>query len=149
MDQVLAATVRYPAETLAEEMRSRSAAETGEESIGQLVEAMLGVYNRHRREMWAAYTRSARVPELMRAQLVAGAVWMSAIENFLSRWPGVWTVDRQTARRALLAFTSYPTWRGFTGSGGFGSPEAERFVTDVLCRHLLREERRLQKQQPS
>jgi AcrR family transcriptional regulator len=149
MDQVLAATVRYPAETLAEELRSRSAAETAKEGIGQLVEAMFGVYNRHRREMWAVYTRSQAVPELIRAQLVASAVWVSAIDNFLSRWPDVWTVDRQTAKRALLAFTSYPTWRGFTGSGGFGSPEAERFMTDVICRYMLREDRRIQKQQPS
>lgn len=149
MEHVLAATVRYPAETLAEELRSRSAAESVEEAIGQLVEAMFAVYNRHRREMWAAYTRSASVPELMRAQLLAGAVWMDAIEDFFARWPDVWAIDRQTAKRALLAFTSYPTWRGFTGVGGFGSPEAERFMTDVICRYMLRENRRSQKQQPS
>ncbi len=145
MEHVLAATVRYPAETLAEELRSRSAAESVEEAIGQLVEAMFAVYNRHRREMWAAYTCSQSVPELMRAQLAAGAVWVSAIENFLSRGPDVWTVYRQTAKQALLAFTSYPTWRGFTGSGGFGTPEAERFVIDVICRYMLREDRRSKK----
>jgi AcrR family transcriptional regulator len=142
IDKVLAAAMRYPAETLAEELRSRSGAESVEEAIGQLVEVVFAVYNRHRREMWAAYTRSQSVPELMRALLVAVAVLVSAIESLLSRWPDVWTVDRQTAKRALLAFTSYPAWRGFTGSGGFGSPEAERFVTDVICRYLLREDRR-------
>lgn len=149
MDLILTATVRYPAETLAEELRNRSAAESVEEAIGQLVETMFAVYNRHRREMWAAYTRSESVPELLRTLIVVSTVWVSAIESFLSRWPDAWTVDRQTAKRALLAFTSYPTWRGFTGTGGFGSPEAERLVTDVICRYMLREDRRPQEKQPA
>ena len=145
-DRVLAAALRYPGEALAEELSSRPAAESAEEAIGQLVEAMFAVYNSHRREMWAAYSRAGDVPELAEAVRLAVAGWMAAIEDFFSCWPDVWAIDRQMAKRALITFTSYPTWRGVTASGGFGSPEAERFVTDVLCRYLLREGRRSQKQ---
>ena len=138
-DQVLAAALRFPAKALAEELNGRPAAESAEDAIARLVDTMFAVYNRHRPELWAAYSRSAQVPELMRAQGVALVAWMAAVEDLFSRWPDVWAIDPATAKRAVLALTSYPTWRGFAAAGGFGPPEAERFVTDVLCSYLLRE----------
>jgi AcrR family transcriptional regulator len=146
-DQVLAAALRYPAEALAEELSGRPAAESAEGAVARLVDAMFAIYNRHRPELWAAYSRSAQVPELMRAESVAVAAWLAAVEDLFSRWPDVWAVNAQIAKRAMIALTSYPTWRGFAGAGGFGPPEAERFVTDLLCRYLLRESRPSRKQQ--
>jgi AcrR family transcriptional regulator len=140
-DQVLSAALRFPAEALAEELSIRPAAKCAEEAIGSLVDAMFAVYNRHRPELWAAYTRSAEVPELMAAHRAGVLGWLAAVEDLFSRWPDVWAIDPVTAKRAVIAFTSYPTWRGFAATGGFGSPEAERFVTDLLCSYLLPEDR--------
>jgi AcrR family transcriptional regulator len=148
-DQVLAAALRFPAAALAEEMSARPAPESAGQAIGHLVDALFAIYNRHRPELWAAYTRSAQVPELMRAQGVAIAAWLAAVERIFSRWPDVWAIDPRTAKRAIISFTSYPAWRGFAGAGGFGPPEAERFVTDVLCRYLLREGQASREQPPS
>lgn len=148
-DQVLAAALRFPAAALAEEMSGRPAPESAGQAIGHLVDALFAIYNRHRPELWAAYTRSAQVPELMRAQNVAIAAWLTAVERLFSRWPDVWEIDPLTAKRAIIAFTSYPTWRGFAGAGGFGPPEAARFVTDILCRYLLPESGPSQQPPPS
>jgi AcrR family transcriptional regulator len=147
-DQLLAAALRFPAKALAEELNGRPAAESVEGAIARLVDAMFAIYNRHRPELWAAYSHSAHVPELMRAQSVAVVAWLAAVEDLFSRWPDVWAIDPATAKRAVIAFTSYPTWRGFAATGGFGPPEAERFITDVLCRYLLRESQTSQ-QKPS
>ena len=137
-DDVLGAALRNPAELLAEELSRRSAAESAEEAIGELVEAMFGVYNRYSAEIWTAYSRSDDVPELAEALRVVVEAWMSAIEGFIARWPDAWTIDQQLAKRIVAALTSYPTWRGFTGPGGFGSPEAELFITDLMRQSLLR-----------
>ena len=140
-DDLLAAALRYPAEAIAEEVQGRATPESAEEAIAGLVEAMFAVYNRHRLELWAAYSRAGDVPELAKATQVATTGWLSLIENLFSRWPDVWNVERELAKREIVAFTSYPAWRGLAGAGGFGSPEAELLVADVLCRHLLRGER--------
>ncbi len=145
-DQVLVGALSYPAEALAEELSSRSVAESAKEALGELVEAMFSVYGRHRAEMWAAYSRAADVPELAKAATVAVAAWMSAINDFFSRWGDSVAIDRDVAKRTMIALTSYPTWRGFRAAGGFGSPEAEMLVTDMLCQRLLREGRGSQQQ---
>jgi AcrR family transcriptional regulator len=148
-DRVLAAALRYPAEALAEELNGRPTAESVEGAIARLVDSMFAIYNRHRPELWAAYSHSAEVPELMRAQGVAIVAWLAAVEGLFLRWPDVWAIDPLTAKQAMIAFTSYPTWRGFTATGGFGSPDAERFITDILCRYLLGEGRPSREQRPS
>ncbi len=148
IDQVLVAALRFPAKELSEELSGRPAAESPEGAIARLVDSLFAIYNRHRPELWAAYTRSALVPELMRAQGVATFAWMAAVEDIFSRWPDVWAIDPLTAKRAVIALTSYPTWRGLAGAGGFGPLEAERFVTDILCRHVLQDSRP-SREQPS
>jgi hypothetical protein len=46
-------------------------------------------------------------------------------------------VDLIEAKRALSALTSYQTWRGTMGPGGFGAPQAQEFVSGLLERYLL------------
>lgn len=140
-DQLLAAALRYPAEALAEELNNRSEARSPSEAIGELVAAMFAVYGRHRAEMWAGYSRAGEVPELAEAVSIGVAKWMDATEAFFSQWGGALAVGRDEARRIMIALTSYPAWRGFTAAGGFGSPEAEILVTELLCQRLLRDQR--------
>ncbi len=131
-DDLLAASVRYPAEALSAELSKRPPGPSAREDMQTLVAALFATYSRHRPEMWAAYTRSAQVPELMRAQLVGQAAWLSAIEAFMARWSNRCAIEPLLAKRTIVALTSYPTWRGLAGAGGFGSPEAETLVTTLL-----------------
>lgn len=131
-DDLLAASIRYPAEALSAELSERPPGPSAREDMQTLVAALFATYNRHRPEMWAAYTRSAQVPELMRAQLIGQAAWLSAIEAFMARWSDRCAIPLLLAKRAIVALTSYPAWRGLAGAGGFGSPEAETFVTKLL-----------------
>lgn len=131
-DDLLAASIRYPAEALSAELSERPPGPSAREDMQTLVAALFATYNRHRPEMWAAYTRSAQVPELMRAQLIGQAAWLSAIEAFMARWSDRCAIQPLLAKRAIVALTSYPAWRGLAGAGGFGSPEAETFVTKLL-----------------
>lgn len=131
-DDLLAASVRYPAEALSAELSKRPPGQSAREDMQTLVAALFATYSRHRPEMWAAYTRSAQVPELMRAQLVGQAAWLSAIEAFMARWSNRCAIEPLLAKRTIVALTSYPTWRGLAGAGGFGSPEAETLVTTLL-----------------
>jgi len=131
-DDVLTAAVRYPAQALSEELSQRLAGKSPREDLQSLATSLFAIYNRYRRETWALYTRSAEVPELMRVQFGAGAALMSAVEALLARWAQRCAIDPLLAKRAILALTSYPAWRGLAGVGGFGSPEAETIVTKLL-----------------
>jgi AcrR family transcriptional regulator len=136
-DDLLAASVRYPAEALSAELSKRPPGQSAREDMQTLVAALFAIYSRHRPEMWAAYTRSAQVPELMRAQLMGGAAWLSAVEAFMARWSDRCAIEPLLAKRAIVALTSYPAWRGLAGAGGFGSPEAETFVTGMLYEFIF------------
>lgn len=136
-DDLLAASVRYPAEALSAELSKRPPGQSAREDMQSLVAALFAIYNRHRPEMWAVYTRSAQVPELMRAQLMGGAAWLSAVEAFMARWSDRCAIEPLLAKRAIVALTSYPAWRGLAGAGGFGSPEAETFVTKLLYEFIF------------
>jgi AcrR family transcriptional regulator len=131
-DDVLAAAVRYPAQAISEELSQRPRARSAREDLQSLVAALFAIYNRHRREMWALYTRSADAPELIQALFVSGGAWLSAVDALLARWSERLAVDPLLAKRAIVAFSSYPTWRGLAGAGGFGSPEAEALVAGLL-----------------
>lgn len=131
-DDLLASAVRYPAEALSEELSRRPPGKSAREDLRSLAASLFAIYTRYRREMWAAYTSSASVPQLMDAQRVAGRAWISAVEDVMSRWSHHLKTDPLLAKRAVIAFTSYPAWRGLAGAGGFGSPEAEELVTGLL-----------------
>lgn len=136
-DDLLAASVRYPAEALSAELSKRPPGQSAREDMQTLVAALFAIYSRHRPEMWAVYTRSAQVPELMRAQLMGGAAWLSAVEAFMAHWSDRCAIEPLLAKRAIVALTSYPAWRGLAGAGGFGSPEAETFVTKLLYEFIF------------
>jgi AcrR family transcriptional regulator len=136
-DDLLAASVRYPVEALSAELSKRPPGQSAREDMQTLVAALFAIYSRHRPEIWATYTRSAQVPELMRAQLMAGAAWLSAIEAFMARWSDRCAIEPLLAKRAIVALTSYPAWRGLAGTGGFGSPDAETFVTKLLYEFIF------------
>ncbi len=136
-DDLLAASVRYPAEALSAELSKRPPGQSAREDMQTLVAALFAIYSRHRPEMWAAYTRSAQVPELMRAQLMGQAVWLSAIQAFMARWSDRCAIEPLLAKRTIVALTSYPAWRGLAGAGGFGSPEAETIVTKLLYEFIF------------
>ena len=131
-DDLLAAAVRHPAQALSEELSQRSPGRSPHDDLQSLAASLFAIYNRYRRETWALYTRSAEVPELMRVQFVAGAALLSAVEALLARWSERCAIDPLLAKRAIVALTSYPTWRGLAGAGGFGSPEAETLVAKLL-----------------
>ncbi len=136
-DDLLAAAVRYPAEALSAELSKRPPGPSAREDMQTLVAALFAIYSRHRPELWATYTRSAQVTELMRAQLMGGAAWLSAVEAFMARWADRCAIKPLLAKRAIVALTSYPAWRGLAGAGGFGSPEAETFVTKLLYEFIF------------
>jgi AcrR family transcriptional regulator len=135
-DDVLASAFRYPAQAMSEELSRRPPAKSPREDLQSLAAALFSIYSRHRREMWAAYTRSADVPELLQALTISGGAWLSAVDALLARWSEPCAVDSILAKRAIVALTSYPAWRGFAGAGGFGSPEAETIVARLLY-HLI------------
>jgi AcrR family transcriptional regulator len=132
-DDLLAAAVRYPAQALSEELSKRSAGQSPLEDLQSLVAALFAIYNRYRPEIWTLYNWSSEVPQLMPALRVAGMAWISAVEALMARWSHRCAIDPLLAKRAIVALTSYPAWRGLAGAGGFGSPEAEAFVTKLLC----------------
>jgi AcrR family transcriptional regulator len=131
-DDILTAAVRYPAQALSDELSKRPPGQTPREDLPGLAAALFAIYARYRREMWAAYTRSAEVPELMQALLVGGGAMLSAADALLARWPQHRAIDPLLAKRAIVALTSYPTWRGLAGAGGFASPEAETLIASLL-----------------
>ncbi|KKL09405.1 hypothetical protein LCGC14_2566200 [marine sediment metagenome] len=131
-DDVLAAAVRYPAQALSEELSKRPAGQSPREDLQSLVAALFAIYNRYRPEIWTLYNWSGEVPQLMQALRVATVSWLSAVEALMGRWSNRCAIDPLLAKRAIMALTSYPTWRGFAGAGGFGSPEAETLVTRLL-----------------
>ncbi len=131
-DDVLAASVRHPAQALSEELSQRPPGKSARDDLQSLAAALFSIYNRYRREMWALYTHSAEVPELMRVQFVAGAAMISAVEALLARWSQRCAIDPLLAKRAIVALISYPAWRGLAGVGGFASPEAETVVAKLL-----------------
>ena len=135
-DDVLAAAVRHPAQALSRELSQRPPGQSPHDDLQSLAASLFAIYERYRRETWALYTHSAEVPELMRVQFVAGAAMVSAVEALLARWSDRCAIDPLRAKRAILALTSYPTWRGLAGVGGFGSPDAGALVAGLLY-HLI------------
>jgi len=131
-DDLLAAAVRHPAQALSEELSQRPPGQPAREDLQTLVTALFAIYERHRPEIWTLYNWSSEVPQLMQALRVSGAAWMSAVEALMARWSKRCAIDPLLAKRAVMALTSYPTWRGFAGAGGFGSPEAETIVAKLL-----------------
>ncbi len=138
-DDLLASALHYPQEALRAELADRPEARSAYEDIHNLVAALFAVYAAYRAEMWAAYSRSPEVPELLAALRSAATAWNSAVDDLVARWHGSFRVDPQSAKQTLVALTSYPTWRGFMGAGGFTPSEAEGFVTHLLCRSILGE----------
>lgn len=135
-DDVLAAAVRYPAQAMSEELSQRPPAPSPRDDLQSLAASLFAIYTRYRRETWALYTRSADSPELMQALLVSGGAWLSAVDALMDRWSERCAIDPILAKRVIVALTSYPAWRGLTGAGGFGSPEAEALVARLL-HHLI------------
>lgn len=131
-DDVLAAAVRHPAQALSEELSQRPPGRSPRDDLQSLAASLFAIYNRYRRETWALYTHSAEVPELMRVQFVAGAAMISAVDALMARWSQRCAIDPLLAKRAILALTSYPAWRGLAGVGSFASPEAETLVAKLL-----------------
>ena len=136
-NDILAAALRYPAEALAEELSNQPPAKSAKEDIRNLVAALFAIYDRHRAEMWAAYTRAGEVSELLKASRLAAESWVSAVDGLIARWSHRLAIDAMLAKRAMIALTSYPAWRGFTAAGGFGSREAEELVAKLLCEYIL------------
>jgi AcrR family transcriptional regulator len=136
-DDLLAAAVRYPAQALSEELSKRPAGQSPREDLQSLVAALFAIYDRYRPEIWTLYNWSGEVPELMQALLVSGAAWLSAVEALMARWSDRCAIEPLLAKRAIVALTSYPAWRGLAGAGGFGSPEAETFVTKLLYEFIF------------
>lgn len=137
-DDVLVASLRHAGEALAEELADRPEPESASKAIRQLVCTMHALYERYRPEIWAAYSRGDEVPQLSMAVMSAMYAWNGAIDGTLDRCAGELAVDRIEAKRALSALTSYQTWRGTMGPGGFGAPQAQEFVAGLLERYLLR-----------
>jgi len=136
-DDVLVASLRHAGGVLADELSGRPEPHSASEAIQQLVYTMYSLYNRYRPEIWAAYSRGDEVPQLAMAVMSAMHSWNSAIDDVLDRYAEELAVDRGSAKRALAALTSYQTWRGMMGPGGFGAPQAEEFVAGLLERYLL------------
>jgi len=137
-DEVLVASLRYPARALEEELSRRPESASAPEAIRHLVYVMFSLYNRYRPEIWAAYSRGDQVPQLAMAVMSAMFAWNGAIDSMLDLCAGELVVDRIEAKRALSALTSYQTWRGTMGPGGFGATQAEEFIAGLLERYLLR-----------
>jgi AcrR family transcriptional regulator len=135
-DDVLAAAVRYPARALFEELSKRPTGQSPRQDLQSLAASLFAIYDRYRPEIWTLYNWSSEVPQLMQALLVSGAAWLSAVDALLARWSERCAVDPLLAKRAIIALTSYPAWRGLAGAGGFGSPEAEALVARLLY-HLI------------
>jgi len=136
-DDVLVASLRHAGEAVAEELGGRPEPESASQAVRQLVCTMHALYQRYRPEIWAAYSRGDEVPQLAMAVMSAMYAWNGAIESTLDRCAGELAVDRIEAKRALSALTSYQTWRGTMGPGGFGGPQAQEFVSGLLERYLL------------
>ena len=136
-DDVLAACIRFPQEVAGEawgaEGRPRSAAD----DLRWLVERMFALYNEHTAEAWATFTRSQDVPVLEAAWNTAIATRAARIDELLARWPNAWDIDGATARRLVLALTSFPVWLGFTDRDRFTSREAAQEVIRILSERLL------------
>jgi len=71
-DDLLAAAVRHPAQALSEELSQRPPGQPAREDLQTLVTALFAIYERHRPEIWAVYTRSSAVPQLPQKPLVSG-----------------------------------------------------------------------------
>jgi AcrR family transcriptional regulator len=135
-DDILAAAVRYPGQALSEELSKRPPGQSPHEDLHSLAASLFTIYARYRREMWAAYTRSADVPELIQALLVGTSAILFAVDALLARWSDRRVINPLLAKRAIVALVSYPTWRGLAGAGGFGAPEAATVIARLL-HHLI------------
>ena len=140
-DDILVACARFPQEVIVEAWGAEPPPRSAADDLQWLVETMFALYNEHTAEAWATFTRSQDVPVLEAAWNTAIATRTARIDELLARWPNAWDIDGATARRLLLALTSYPAWRDFTESGRFSPAKSAAAVTDVLCLRLLRPSR--------
>lgn len=131
-DDILNAAHRYAVQAISEELPKLPPGKTAREDLDSLVAALFAIYNRHREEMWAAFTRSAESPELVKSIRMAGRARIATIEALLARWAESCAVDPTLAKRTIIGLTTFPTWRSFSGVGGFGSPEAETVIARLL-----------------
>lgn len=136
-DEVLTACSHFLAQMLPEELARHPEPSSPQGAIRRLVEALFALYERHNAEVWAIYTRAMTVPELGQSAGVGNEVRLQAIEELMGRWPGVWAVGEERAKRVLASLTSYPAWRSFTDRKRFSTPEAVDIMTSLLCGYLL------------
>jgi AcrR family transcriptional regulator len=134
---VLASSLQHPMHAMTEELARRPEPESAGEAIQQLISVMFSLYNRYRPEIWAAYSRGDEVPQLAAAVMTAMRAWNTATDDVLARFAEELVVPRDDAKRALVTLTSYQTWRGAMGPGGFGTPQAEEFLAGLLQWYLL------------
>ena len=136
-NDLLALSVGYPAGLVAQEYSKRSPAQSPGEAVRDMVEGLFAIYDRHSTEAWTAHRLVTEVPELRGALRAGIETRASHIDTLIKRWPKAWAVDKELARRTMLALTSFLTWRALTEYSGFSAPEAAKFITGLLCRSLL------------
>ncbi len=137
--ELLAASCRYSLKWTDEELSKRRPARSADEAIRLFVEAQFDFYRHHDAECWAVYSLARDVPEVQEALRATAEAWAAPIEGLIALWQEAWAVDRQSAKRAVDALVSYPAWRALTDFDRFNNPEAATFITEVLCRSLLRD----------
>jgi len=137
-DDVLAACAAALVRTVLKELSERPPPQSSEDTIQDLVGTVCSVMERAGATVWAIYCRAPEVPKVAEAMHREMEARMSLAEALMAQWPDVWAVDRQLAKRMLVAMTGYPCWRTFTDFDLFSTPEAAKLITELLCRSLLR-----------
>ncbi len=136
---LLHAYIGGPLEAVVEELSKGPLDKSPEEFLRSLVRAQFEFYDGHDPECQAIHSRAAEVLDLQEALRATKDGHSAHIDDMVARWPDAWSTDPKSVRRALLAMTSYPAWQALTQMGGMASLEAIKFVSDVLCRTLLRD----------
>ena len=136
-DELLAALCGRSVQWISQGVSERARRRSPREEIQLLVDLHFRYYAEHDAECWALYSRAPEVPEIQQALAIAAQAWMEPFEEVAARWPHVWAVDRESVQRVVLALTSYPVWRGFTGLARFSTAEAAELVTKLLSQELL------------
>lgn len=139
-DLLVDACLGAPAQAVMEDLQNMQAV-SAEEFIQRFVKVQFGFYSRRSTECLALNNRAAAAPEVKHALDEAMEFRKSVIEQSVARWPDAWAINRGSATRTILALTSYRAWQAFTEFDGFSSAKAVALVTELLCRHLLREGR--------
>ncbi len=138
-DDLLAATIRYPEQAISEELAKRGPQDSPRGAMTAFVTGMFMVFQVHRVELWPAYVRAADVPQVREILLAGVERREDAVDALVEAWPEAWAVDPSVARQSISRLTSYPAWRAFTDYDRFTTGRAAEFVSDLLCRALLRD----------